>query len=183
MIKSIVRGSLGFAAVSLAAYAVWAFAGKALHARLGEGGFYAVVAVVFLGLSGLALHKLVDGPHSFRRFLKVFVPAFIAYAAAWCACWFGLGGVKGEWLGSLAGTAAFAAVSGALLGNLRPFLKVALVLFVSHSAGYFLGGPAYEAVKGEWRVPAILAWGLLHGLGFGAGIGYAFHAFQRKPAA
>ena len=178
MRKSVVLGSLGFAAVSLAAYAVWAFAGKWLTATLHEGGFYAVVAVVFLALSGLVLHKLVDGPNSLPRFLKAFVPAFIAYTAAWCACWFALGWVKGEWLGSLLGTAAFAAVLGWSLGNLKPLPKAALVLFMGHSAGYFLGGPVHYGMK-EQRLLGILLWGLLYGLGFGAGIGYAFHAFQR----
>lgn len=183
MTRSILRGSLGFAAVSLAAYAVWAFAGKGLSAHLKEGGFYAVMAVVFVALSGLALHKLVDGPNSLPRFLKVFIPAFLAYAAVWCGAWFTLGWVKGEWLGSLAGSAAFAAVAGALLGNLKPVGKAALVLFIGHSAGYFLGAPVCYALKGDWRVAGILAWGLLYGLGFGAGIGYAFHVFQRKGEA
>ncbi|MBV8882351.1 MAG: hypothetical protein JO332_20510, partial [Planctomycetaceae bacterium] len=62
--SSVVRGSLGFAAVSVAAYAVWAVAGKPLRRHLGELGFYAVEALAFLVLSGLGLHRLVPGPDS-----------------------------------------------------------------------------------------------------------------------
>jgi len=179
---SLLRGSLGFAAVSLLAYAVWAFSGKRLSARVGEGGFYALVAAVFLGLSGLALHPLVPGPNSFRRFMKAFVPAFLAYTAVWCAAWFALRFGWGEWLGSLGGSVAFALVVGWSLGNLRPLVPAALLLFVTHSAGYFLGGPLHYRSGPQHHVLGILGWGLLYGLGFGAGIGYAFYAFQKRPA-
>lgn len=176
--SSVLRGALGFAAVSLAAFGLWALAGKWLAAHLKEGGFYAVDAFMFLALSGLALHPLVAGPRSWLRFNKVFIPAFLAYAVAWNASWFALGWVKGEWLGSLAGTCAFAAVLGGFFGSFKPFLRSAGVLFVGHSAGYFLGGPIHYHNKGMW---GIFVWGLLYGLGFGAGIGYAFHAFQKRP--
>jgi hypothetical protein len=176
----VLRGSLGFAAVSLVAYAVWAFAGKCLTAHLKTGGFYAVDAAVFLALSGLALHPLVPGPGSFGRFMKVFVPAYVAYAVVWCGAWFALGFGWGEWLGSFGGCFAFALVAGAVLGNLRPLLRVTLVLFIGHSAGYFLGGPLHYHSGPKYQVLGILGWGLLYGLGFGAGIGYAFHAFCRR---
>src|SRR5579872_3287478 len=128
---SVLRGSLGFGAVSVAAYAVWAFAGRWLSAHLREGGFYAVVAAVFLGLSGLFLHKLMEGPSPFRRFMRAFVPAFLAYAAVWCGAWFAFRFGWGEWLGSAGGCAAFALVVGWSLGNLRPFVRVALILFAT----------------------------------------------------
>jgi hypothetical protein len=176
---SVLRGALGFGAVSLVAYGVWAFAGKALGRRLGEGGFYAVLVAVFVGLAGLALHPLVAGPRSFLRFTRVFVPAFLAYAAVWCAFWFKLKFGLGEWLGSLGGTVAFGLVAAAILGGWR-FLPVAiLVLFVGHSAGYFLGAPiCYSQLKTRPEL-GMLAWGLFYGLGFGAGIGFAFHALQQ----
>lgn len=177
---SVLRGSLGFAAVGLVGFAVWALWGKWLTGHLKEGGFYAVLAAVFLALSGFTLHPLLPGPGSFRRFLTAFVPAFVAYAAVWCGAWFWLGFGWGEWLGSLGGTFAFALVAGLVLGNLRPLLRVTLVLFVAHSAGYFLGGPLHYRSAPQLRILGILGWGLLYGLGFGAGIGYAFHAF-RKP--
>src|SRR4051812_27877112 len=57
-------GALGLGADSLGAYGVWAFAGKALSHSLGEGGFYALLVAVFVGLTGLALPPLVAGPRS-----------------------------------------------------------------------------------------------------------------------
>jgi len=176
---SVFRGALGFGAVSLVAYGVWAFAGKQLGSALGEGGFYAVMAGVFLGLTGLTLHPLIPGPRSFLRFSAVFVPAFLAYAAVWCAFWFKLKFGLGEWLASLGGCVAFAVVAGAMLGGLRALPLAALVLFAGHSAGYFLGAPICYAQKKAHPELGMLAWGLLYGLGFGAGIGFAFHAFQR----
>jgi hypothetical protein len=176
---SVLRGALGFGAVSLVAYGVWAFAGKALSRSLGEGGFYAVLVAVFVGLTGLALHPLVAGPRSFLRFTRVFVPAFIAYAGVWCAFWFKLKFGLGEWLGSLGGTVAFALVAAATQGGRRSLPHALLVIFVGHSAGYFLGAPiCYSQLKTRPEL-GMLAWGLLYGLGFGAGIGFLFHALQQ----
>ncbi|HZF00096.1 MAG TPA: hypothetical protein VE981_24010 [Planctomycetota bacterium] len=180
---SLLRGSLGFGAVSVAAFSVWAFGGKWLGAHFKEYGFYVVMALVFIALSLLILYKLVRGPNSFARFAKAYIPAFLAYSVAWCASWYVLKWVSGEILGSLAGSVAFAAVVGWSLGNLKPLPKAALVLFIGHSAGYFLGGPIHYALKDPYRVVGILGWGLVFGLGFGAGIGYVFHVCQEpKPA-
>lgn len=174
LVGSLLRGSLGFAAVSLAAFSVWAFGGGRL---LGEAGLYVATAFVFLSLSGWVLHPLAGGPF---RFFRVFVPAFIAYAAAWCAAYFGLGGARGEWAGSAAGCAAFALVAGALLGAWRAVPTAAVVLFVLHSAGYFLGDALWKSLRKEAPLTSMLGWGLLYGLGFGAGIGFVFHRLGRR---
>jgi hypothetical protein len=188
-----IRGSIGFAFVSLAAFSVWAFAGQWLETRLGEGGLYAACALVFLALSGLLLHPLVPGPHSLLRFYQIFIPAFLAYAIVWCAVWFILRFGPGEWLASFLATAAFAGVVTWRFHHPRSFFRIALVLFIANSAGYFLGGQlmrwlfthaASSFFSGLSR-PSIsliakLAWGLLYGLGFGAGIGYAFQTAQDK---
>ena len=106
--RAIVRGTMGFTMVSVAGFAVWALAGKWFYAHVGEAGLYAVSFVVFLGLSGLLLHPLVNGPRPLLRFYKIFVPAFLAYALVWCGFWFALHYGAGEWLGSFFGCAAFA---------------------------------------------------------------------------
>jgi hypothetical protein len=137
--------------------------------------------VVFISLTGLALHPLVEGPRSFLRFTRVFVPAFLAYAAVWCGFWFKLKFGLGEWLGSLGGTLAFALVVAAMRGGWRSLPAAILVLFAGHSAGYFLGAPiCYSQMKTRPEL-GMLAWGLLYGLGFGAGIGFAFHALREAP--
>jgi hypothetical protein len=192
--SAVLRGSLGFALTSVAAFSVWAFAGRALSHRLGEGGFYAVVAVVFMGVSGLLLHPLLDGSNRLGRFYAAFIPAFLGYTLAWCAAWFALGFGLGEWLGSLAGCTVFVAILGWRLGTLQGWPTAAVVLFLAHSGGYFLGGelmywmisPAgletlSSLSKSQVSVLAKLGWGLLYGLGMGAGLGYACFKL-RKPA-
>jgi hypothetical protein len=189
--RAVSRGSIGFALVSLGGFAVWAFGGRWFAARLGEGGMYAVCAIVFLGLSGLFLHPLVQGPRALWRFYKAFVPAFVAYAVVWSMAWFTMGFGAGEWIGSVLGTIVFAALVARSLGSYRSFIVVCVVLFVTHSFGYFIGGelyywshkPAAADLLGSlsrWQrtVGGRMAWGLLYGLGFGAGMGYAFFQFQ-----
>jgi hypothetical protein len=187
------RGALGFAAVSLGGFGVWAFAGRWLARRLGELGLYAACALVFVGLAGALLFPLVKGEQRLRRFCQAFVPAFLGYAAVWTLCWMALKFGAGEWLGSFAGTLAFAVILGKCLGSWRGLLKVALILFVGHSAGYFLGGIIYMKLahppvaiaglnKSQVALLAKLIWGICYGLGFGAGIGFAFDTFQSRTA-
>ena len=59
---SILRGVIGFTLVSLAGFGPWALAGRWFYRNLGEGGLYAVCAVLFIGLSGLLLHRLTVDP-------------------------------------------------------------------------------------------------------------------------
>ena len=187
------RGSLGFAIVSLSGFSVWAFGGKWFQAHLGEAGLYSACAVVFLGSSGLLLHPLVQGPGPLLRFYKVFIPAFFAYAIVWCAAWFVLGFGLGEWLGSLLGSIVFVAVTARRFGNSEGVVRASIILFSFLSAGYFLGGKLMHWIAGpmgsamltgvskaQISVIAKLSWGLLYGLGFGAGIGYAFRTFQHN---
>jgi len=177
VLRATLRGAIGFGAVSTAAYAVWAFGGKWFGRHGGDAAMYPVIAVVFIGLSGLLLHPLAGGV---GRFYRAFVPAFVAYAAVWCAAWFLIKKRPGEWVGSAAGSAVFALVAGALLGNLRRWPKAAVVLFAVHSAGYFLGGELFYSMKSTL---GMLGWGLLYGLGFGAGIGYVFAGSGTRKAA
>jgi|SRR5947207_15278349 len=192
---AIIRGSLGFGLVSLAAFSVWAFGGKWFQNNAGEAALYVACTLVFISLSGLLLHPLVKGSGSLLRFYLVFIPAFLGYAVVWCLAWFALRFGLGEWLGSLLGSAAFVGVISWRMRNAQGFIQTSLILFALNSAGYFLGGkvmhwvlgPAGSAVfialtKAARLVVAELAWGLLYGLGFGAGIGYAFHAVQKGRA-
>lgn len=188
------RGSVGFAIVSIAAFSVWAFAGRWLGQNFGEAGLYIGCLIIFLGVSGLLLRSLVLGPNSLGRFYKIFTPAFLAYAMVWSAAWFELHFGAGEWAGSLGGCAVFVALVGRGFGNYRGFAMACLVMFVCHSAGYFLGGKCMGWIlspggggggvlsgfsKAQLSVAGKLSWGLFYGLGFGAGMGYVFFVFQR----
>jgi hypothetical protein len=68
---------------------------------------------------------------------------------------------------------------------------MAMVLFFTHSVGYFFGGqlfywlhgPSASEVLGwfsrtQLSMAGMLVWGLIYGLGFGAGVGYAFFTAQ-----
>lgn len=180
MTRALLRGSLGFAVVSVAAYAVWALGGPWFKQHGGDPAMYSVMAAVFVSLTGVALYPLVQGPRRPLRFTIVFVPAFLAYTAAWCAIYFKLGRGLGEWLASAGGTAAFAVVACLVLRHPRVIPKVAIALFIGHSLGYFLGGPIHYTMKGELGTLGRLLWGLVYGVGFGAGIGYCFHAAQAE---
>jgi hypothetical protein len=188
-----IRGSWGFALVSLIGFGVWAFAGSWFYKHTGEAGLYAATTAAFFITSGLFLHPLVLGSNPLRRFYRIFIPAFFAYAAIWCAAWFALRFGLGEWLGSFLGSLAFVALVGYGFGNYRRLVKAGLVMFAAHSAGYFLGGKLMHWVAGpegrallegmsKSQISAIakLSWGLLYGLGFGAGIGFSFWNFQTR---
>jgi hypothetical protein len=180
LLPSVLAGALAFAATSIAAFSVWAFGAKWFADHGGELAMYAGCAAVFVLLSGLLLRPLINGPAKVTRIYKTFIPAFLAYAVVWCVAWFVLRDRTGEWLGSAAGSLAFAAVLALMFRNGRALLPVALVVFVLHSAGYFAGGVVYEEFMHQ--PPGRLLWGLAYGLGFGAGIGYAYWAVQRRPA-
>lgn len=190
--RSLTIGTLGFTGVSLAGFSVWAFAGRWFYATVGEAGLYAVTALVFVGLAGLLLHPLLGGSHRFKRFYGLFVPAFLLYSGVWSGAWFALGSGLGEWLGSLAGSAVFAGWICWRLGRLDAARWAIPLFFVAHSAGYFLGGVVMygllnrenadllpQLTRGQLGTIAKLSWGLLYGLGFGAGLGAVFHWAQR----
>ncbi len=188
ILRSTLHGSLGYAAVSIAAYSIWAFA-----PRLGgsEIGMYALIALVFLGGAGIALHGLLEGEHRVARFYRMFLPAFLGYAVLWSLAWFVVKGRPGEWLGAAAGTLFFAAVAWRSLGRAKGFWIGALALFTLHTLGYFIGGKwmyglLASGIEG-WTKPQVaiaakLGWGLFHGLGFGAGIGFMIGWWQQKNA-
>jgi hypothetical protein len=181
-------GCIGFAVVSLIGFSVWAFAGRWLYRKFGDIGLFSGCLAAFLGSAGLLLSQLLYAPNRFGRFYKLFVPAFFAYAFVWCAAWFGFRLGLGEWLGSLLGSIAFVAVLGWRFSHYRGFVKACAVLFLCHSAGYFLGAEfmrsaarmagTFDLSKSSLALMGMLGWGMIYGAGFGAGIGYVFYNFQ-----
>jgi hypothetical protein len=185
---SMLKGCVGFSLVSVIGFSVWAFPGRWLSRHFGEFGMFAACAVAFIGAAGLLLFHLVAGPNRLWRFYKVFVPAFLAYAIAWCVAWFIFKFGFGEWLGSFLGSIAFVAIAGWGFRTWRGFWKAVAVLFLCHSAGYFLGAEFMRSVgraasvialsKSTFALVGMLGWGAIYGAGFGAGIGFVFHTFQ-----
>ncbi len=190
--QSVLTSTVGFTIASLAVYGSWALHERALYGRIGEGGAYAVWAVMFIALAGGLLNPVIIGPRTLGRFYALFAMAFTAYAVLWSASWFLLRGKTGEWVGAATGCAAMALVLARGFGLQRGLWKVIVVLFALHTAGYFAGGWLYGYISGadetHWlnqftdrptrRWMSKLAWGFAHGIGLGAGLGLTLHAAQ-----
>ncbi|MEM8954803.1 MAG: hypothetical protein AAGD22_11680 [Verrucomicrobiota bacterium] len=180
---AIVQGSVRFAILSVLSYAVWAFGG-----RMSTITLYTTTALVFVALSGPLLYPLLPPPGRLRKLYAVFVPGFIAYAALWCVGWFVIRAAAGEILGSAAGLAAFTIIIVLILRPRASFLAIFAILFTFHTLGYTIGGMCYYAANGQGILAPLLEthialgrllWGFFHGLGFGAGLGFAFS--QSRP--
>ena len=192
--ESLWRGTIGFTLVSLGGFLPWVLASGTFYRRVGEGGLYAVCAVVFVVLSGLLLHRLIIGPGSLARFYGIFSLAFVGYSIAWTAGWMLLRGHIGSLAGLFAGTAVMGALFACGFGICAQMWKVIAVLFVTNTLGYFVGGWAYESLGAQRDLNlfgvaldrstrsalAKAAWGLFYGVGFGAGIGAAFYLCQER---
>jgi len=196
--ESVLRGMIGFTVVSLGGFAPWVLAGRWFNRTLGEIGLYVACALVFIGLSGPLLHRLIIGPGSLSRCYKLFTLAFLAYAMAWTTAWMGLarpsGGVIAGIMGAVAGIVAMGTILALGFKATNSLLKVIVALLIGNIVGYFIGEGAYYGINAmkegnaiglvlERQTRSILsktAWGLCYGLGFGAGIGFAFHACQSE---
>lgn len=180
---SLARGMAGFTLVSVAGFVPWAVFGGWFHQRGGEAVMYAACAAVFILLTGPLLHKLIIGPGSMARFYKVFGPSFILYSAAWIVGWMALRGHPGSVAGLLAGTIIMGVMMAAAFDARGAVAKVIAALFLLNSAGYFVGGIVEGALIRQHALAAKLMWGVLYGIGLGAGLGLAFHLCQERARA
>jgi len=193
---AVLHGAWRFMLVGLGGFGVWAGAGSWFYRTTGELGLYAASAVVFVVLAGVMMHPLMAGPSPVRRFYAVFTPAFLGYAAVWCGFWFLFRAGLGEWLGALAGSTAFCAIARTRFGSGASLWPGVVGFFLAHSTGYFSGGVAMSYLtgpEGAWLLDGLrrsqiglvgkLVWGACYGLGFGGGLGYVFHRFQKELAA
>ena len=196
--ESVLRGMIGFMLVSLGGFAPWVLGGRWFYRTTGEVGLYVACAVAFVGLSGPLLHRLIIGPGSLSRFYKMFGLTFPAYAVVWTVAWMALarstGGATAGIIGAVAGTIAMGTLLALGFDTTESALKVIIALLIGNVVGYFIGEWAYNAINAlkesnatgfvlERQTRSILskaAWGLCYGLGFGAGIGFAFHTCQDK---
>ena len=184
--ESILRGALGFTVVSVLGFCPWAIFGAVFKDyKQAYGGhaleMYIACAVLFLVASAPVLHRLIIGPGSLFRFYGLFIPGFILYSAAWICCFSMIRGNLGGALGLLLGQALFAAVLCGAFNAWRVYVVITIMLFVGNALGYFGWGLVIVYVM-NFKEPtwAMLMWGVTYGLGFGAGLGYAFFACQEK---
>jgi hypothetical protein len=184
---SLLRGMVGFTIVSIASVLPWVVWGDWLLGRIGEGGLFAVCAMVFILLSGPLLHGLIIGPGSLLIFYKLFSIAFAGYAVGWIISWSCLGGELGSGVGLLAGAIIFGWVLARAFEIPRAMWLVIPVLLVLSAGGYFGGDwvesrlPALGALGFSPPVQAAVAdlgRGMCYTAGFGAGLGLAFYFCQ-----
>ena len=192
---SLWRGIIGFTCVSIAGFAPWALAGRWFHLTVGEAGLYTVCALVFIGLSGPLLHRLIIGPGSLARFYKLFSVAFAAYSVAWIIGWMSLRGHTGSLVGLFVGTVAMGWMFARAFDAPGAAIKAIAALFVLNGLGYFIGGWVEGSVAGlkdlfgvalqksARMTLAKLLWGICYGIGFGAGLGLVFHYCQASARA
>jgi hypothetical protein len=180
---SILRGVVGFTVVSVAGFAPWALAGRWLRGHVGEVGLYVACALVFIGLSGPALHRLIIGPGSLKRFYELFAVAFTSYSIAWIVGWMTMRGHLGSTVGLLAGTIVTGEILGRAFEAWEQRWKMMAALFVLNAVGYFVGGVIEGALIREHALAAKLLWGVSYGVGLGAGLGVAFYLAQEEARA
>lgn len=178
--QSLRRGILGFTALSVAGFSPWPILERWFH-QAGETGLYLACTAVFVALSGLFLHRLILVPGSLRRFYQLFSVAFIAYAAAWVALWVWLRGDAGEFWALVGGAVAMGGILALAFGARRVAAGGIIAgLFALNAVGYYAGRWCEGEFGFHHRYLAMGLWALCYGVGFGAGLGLAFHLAQRE---
>lgn len=179
LLRSILTGSIGFGAASLCVFATVAYAERWMYLNLGLLGAYLAWTVLFILLGGGVLGSLVVRRWEMPKFYLLFAAAFFAYAAGWTVAYFILGGLVGEWIGSLAGSLLMGLVFAAGFGVASSVYRLSAILFVANSLGYFFGSAVNDSVAGK---PGMLLWGIIYGLCLGAGLGTVLHFAQAAGA-
>ena len=177
LVESVLVGSIGFGLVSLLVFGTVAFGERWLYAHLGLGGTYALWTFCFVAGAGAMLNSIVIGSGSLIRFYGAFTLSFVLYAAAWMAAYFVLRGKTGEWIGSIAGTILMGLILCIAFGAPDSAGRAIPALVAGNLAGYFLGRWIWRSVPGP---TGMLGWGIIYGVLFGLGLGYALYACQAR---
>jgi hypothetical protein len=178
--RAAITGGIGFCLASLVVFASVAFGERWMYRTLGLSGAYLVWTVGFIVLGGAVFGPLVASSRwRLPKFYLLFGAAFFAYAVGWVAAYFTLRNVAGEWVGSLAGSILMAVIFAFGFGASRLILKLSLLLFVTNSAGYFIGSFLNDQIGGR---PGMLLWGVAYGLFLGAGIGGSLYLVQERKS-
>jgi hypothetical protein len=179
---SLLRGIVGFTLVSVGGFAPWPIFERWFRS-MGEMDLYIACLAMFIGLSGVCLHRLIIGPGSLPRFYKLFSLAFTAYAVVWVALWVCLRGDAGSIGGLLGGATAMGLVLAFAFNAPGSIVKAVVALFALNALGYYFGGRAAGKLAIDHRALGMLLWGVCFGIGLGAGLGLAFYFCQERARA
>lgn len=174
-------GILAFGGASLVVFGSVALAERPLYRLLTVGGAYALWTLLYVGVAGVLLARLVPGRGNLARFIGVFALGFTLYAMGWCVGWFTLKWGWGELLGTLAGAALLHGVLVTAFGRGGLFLRTFPMIAAAHLAGYFLG-------EGVWLMldhspVGMTLWGVIYGVLIGASLGWTLDRVQREDGA
>jgi hypothetical protein len=175
--RSVWRGVVGFTALSLVGFLPWPVFDRWFRS-MREMQLYIACTLLFVGFSGVFLHRLISGAGSRWRFYAVFTIAFLGYAATWVVLWMWLREDRGEFVALVGGILVMAMILASAFDAWRSFLLVLGVLFVCNAGGYYAGRWTEQRLAINHRNVAIALWALWYGIGFGAGLGAAFHFCQ-----
>ena len=178
---SILRGIFGFTLVSVAGFAPWPIFERWFHS-MGEMDLYIACLAVFIGMSGICLHRLIIGAGTLPRFYKLFSLAFTAYAVTWVASWIGLRGDAGSSGGLLGGAIAMGLVLAFAFDARRAIVKVVMALFALNYLGYYFGGRIAGKLAIDHRALGMLLWGVCYGIGLAPASGWRFTSARCAPA-
>ncbi|MCB1226353.1 MAG: hypothetical protein KDK99_11115 [Verrucomicrobiales bacterium] len=173
----LVYGALRGAVLSLVGFLPWVLAGRTLSQSLGEAGFYAVCALVFIAASGPLLHGLLRGG-GIGKFYALFALSFALYAVGWTAGWLALRGIAGSALGLVLGCLGMAATFAVWFRKPLALVPMLLMLLLTQVLGYFVGQFAHNVLAASPNA-AKLAWGAAYGVGLGLGMAAALWRAQR----
>ena len=179
LLRAAIHGGLGFGLASLAVFATVAYGEGWMYKHLGLWGAYLTWTVHFILLGGGVLQPLVQPPMRGIRFYGLFARAFLFYSVGWVAAYFLAKGHLGEWLGSLVGSLVMGQVFVIGFQVRKAPFRLAQILFVANSAGYFLGSLLNDAYT---RPTGMLLWGGVYGLCLGAGLGVVLYLAPRQAA-
>lgn len=178
--RSLIVGAFGFCAVSLLVFATWSYGERWMYSQFGVYGAYFIWIALFMLTSGAVLSPLIIGPGHLLRFYLFFIVAFFCYGAAWTLIYLNVRGVLRpwrEWIASLVGSIIWAVLIALAFGAKKQLWKLMAVMFVAHSAGYFIGTALFWAMRSE---TGNLLYGVIYGVGMGLGLGGSFYIAQSE---
>lgn len=176
--RAAITGATGFMLASMVVFASVAFGERWMYRTLGLYGAYLVWTIAFILLGGAVFGPVVaDSRWRLPKFYLLFGLAFFAYAVGWVGAYFTLRSSAGEWIGSLVGSILMAVIFAVGFGASRLILKLSVLLFITNSAGYFIGSFLNDQIGAQ---AGMLLWGIAYGLFLGAGIGASLHLVQQR---